>query len=173
MRCSCPAKRKAKWPCSRVQAELAKQGKPRTYDATTQLRLLPCDADCEQHKSKTSPVAQPAPAAAAAAATGADARGLAASANGSISTGSLSDAAASSAGAGAAGGKGGRVKLTRAEREAVAAQKEAERRRQERTRGIVRGVVLGVVVLLGVGLALLVQQLLLRIDAKLRTDPVR
>lgn len=165
VRCSCPAKRKAKWPCSRVQAQLAQQGKPRTYDATTQLRLLTCDAECEQLKAKTS----------AAAATGGDARGLAASANGSTSTGSLSDAAAASsagAGAGAGGGKGGRVKLTRAEREALAAQKEAERRRQERTRGIVRGVVLGVVVLLGVGLALLVQQLLLRIDAKLRTDPV-
>ncbi|GFR41388.1 hypothetical protein Agub_g2071 [Astrephomene gubernaculifera] len=151
VRCACPAKRRAKWKCSEVQAALLQAGKPRTYDDTQAPRLLPCDAECERAKAK---------AAIAAPKSGAGALTV------SHSTESLTDVAAASSAGGEGGGAkaAGKVRLSRAEREALAAKKEAERRRQERLQAVVRGVVLAVVVLLGVLLALGAKALLARLD---------
>ncbi|KXZ56411.1 hypothetical protein GPECTOR_1g366 [Gonium pectorale] len=167
VRCSCPAKRRAKWRCAEVQAALVKAGKPRTYDDSQAPRLLPCDAECERAKAKSSTASLAAASGSASASKGAgeDKRSGSAGAtvSASPSTDNLPDAAAA-----VGGGKGGKARLTRAEREALAAKKEAERRRQERMSGIVRGVVLGVLGVVGVLLALGARAALLWLDAYMR-----
>ncbi|GLC51639.1 hypothetical protein PLESTB_000524100 [Pleodorina starrii] len=159
VRCACPNKRRAKWKCSEVQAALERAGKPRMYDDAHAPRLLPCDAECERAKAKAAATGATAQTKGAAAATEANPAGTALVPSRSVE--SLSDGMAANA-----SGKAGKARLTRAEREALAAKKEAERLRQERLSAIVRGAVMAVVVLLGLLLAWGAKVLLSKLDRK-------
>ncbi|PNH12668.1 NF-X1-type zinc finger protein [Tetrabaena socialis] len=164
VRCDCPAKRRAKWRCSEVQAALEQAGKPRAYDDSQAPRLLPCDADCAKARAKGAAAAAPPPPAASKAAAASTAADAAAESSRAGQGGSGAQVVAVEA---AAGGKGGKARLSRAEREAAAAAKEAERLRQERLSRVVRGVLLAVVVALGVLLALGARQAMAWLDARM------
>jgi hypothetical protein len=125
----------------------------RSYDGATALKLLPCDAECaamQQVKGDRTEQQQRT-----ANVTGAT------NASHGAEVPAAAAAAAAQPGAAVVGGKGAK-KLSRAEREALAQQREAERLRlegQQKIRRIAVFAVLAAVLLaIGVGLALLLQQ---------------
>lgn len=158
VRCAC-RRLKQKWPCSRVQQALAAAGGSRCYDSTAVLKLLHCDRGCaaiqqskaEQQQQQNSNASRggnptgdlPSPAAVS-------------------STVELLPTASKSVGA---------KKLSRAEREALAAQKEEERLRLEAKQKL-RQRTIAVLVLLAVcgvlfGLVKGFQRLMMGIDGAL------
>ncbi|EFJ44757.1 hypothetical protein VOLCADRAFT_82592 [Volvox carteri f. nagariensis] len=159
VRCACPNKRRAKWKCSEVQDALERAGQPRTYDDAQAPRLLLCDAECELLKAKVATSAQVAKGTA-------NGPAPSTSMTTSRSMESLSDGAG---GAAATTGKASKTRLTRAEREALAAKKEAERLRQQRLTAIMRGVMMGIVVALGLLLAWGIKALLSYLDEMMQS----
>lgn len=113
-----------------MQQALLAQGKGRSYDGATALRLLPCDADCAaQPKRAKPPPQQPKPAAAPEPAPEEQAPGGSSPAKG-----------------GAVGGVGAK-RLSRAEREALAAQRLEEQERAARREALLRWAALAAVLL--------------------------
>jgi hypothetical protein len=172
VRCSC-RRLKERWACSRVQAALAAAGGSsgssggRLYDGSSALKLLPCDAQCAAAAKDKQQQLEAAGAAA-------DSRSQQASPTpqelASAGAAAAADNVAVTTTA-ASSGKGSK-KLSRAEREALAAAKEEEWARQEQRQRLVRiasvvALVLGVVCA-GVGLARVVDPLLQWIDGLLR-----
>lgn len=135
-------------PCLPHPQALVAAGKPRSYDPTAALRILPCDAECERQRASK-------------AARGSDPDSTAAEAAAEVAAQEPTAAAAPKP----------KQKLTRAEREALAAQRELERQateRQQRLRSLlVQGLIWMVVFGLAVALVVMVLQGLSAADKRL------
>jgi NF-X1-type zinc finger protein NFXL1 len=184
VRCGC-RRLKERWDCSMVQAALKQaahgssgsSSSGRLYDGSSALKLLPCDAQCvaavkdkqQQHAGKGAP-----PDGGAAKLQQTQQRVSAGGAAALAAAGDIAGdtpAAAAPAAPTAAGSKGAK-KLSRAERDALAAAKEAarlqrERRQAMRGRAAKAGAVL-LVVVVGVGLALFLDPLLKLLDRSMQ-----
>jgi NF-X1-type zinc finger protein NFXL1 len=140
-------------PCLPHPQALVAAGKPRSYDPTAALRILPCDSECEkQRASKAARTSDPDSTAAEAAAE-------------------VAAPAPDSTAAAAAAAPKPKQRLTRAEREALAEQRELERQvaeRKQRLRSLlVQGLVWMVVFGLAVALVVMVLQGLSAADKRL------
>ncbi|KAL6748565.1 hypothetical protein V8C86DRAFT_3020593 [Haematococcus lacustris] len=135
----CECKRqRAKWPCARVQQALQERRGACSYDATTPLRLMACG-----------------PELVAGSVDGGGARDVR-TVPGAVAT------------PGVAAGSRGSKHLTRAERQALADQREAVRRRAEQMQKVKAGATWLAVVLLGLLLAWVVTEVLGWLDRRLR-----
>jgi len=172
VRCSC-RRLKEKWECARVLAALTAAGSSgsggssKLYDGSTALKLLPCDQLCaaaakdkqqQQHGGVSSSSRDVSPARSSSTGKPAQQQQVPSSAAAAAAAGAET-AAAAAAGAGKSW-----KKLSRAEREALAAAKEAERvkqQRQQQMRTIATyAAIMLVVAAVGVGLALGIEWLL-------------
>lgn len=155
VRCACK-RLKAKLPCSEVQRLLEAATGSSTYDGTTSMRLLPCDAAC----AKAAAVAAAAePTAAAGAKDSSDSQQAPAG-------GSASGGAAAAAAAAATEQQQPRRKLSKEEKAQLAEEKARAKEAAARRKQLVQAAVLGAVVLLAVLLALGVRWLMLLADQK-------
>ncbi len=135
MRCQCK-RQKQRWPCSRVQDALQAAGHAREYGPTTPLRLLACDAQCAAARSSSAGGgAKPAGGV-----TSNEARERAPKtpspfpqAQQRTKEVAAAPSCDSTAGSGAEGARAAK-RLTRAEREALAAKRAEEQLRKERTK---------------------------------------
>jgi NF-X1-type zinc finger protein NFXL1 len=183
VRCSC-RRQKEKWACAKVQAALAaaggssgSNGSSKLYDGSEALKLLPCDGLCAAAAKEKQ---QQPPGSAAGAAASSSSRDASPTPRRSSSVKQAAQAkqeqavvtatpAAPGAAPAAAGLGKSTKKLSRAERDALAAAKEAERLQQQRQQqmrqaGLIVAVVL-VVLLVGFGLSFGLEQLVKALKA--------
>lgn len=146
VRCDC-RRLKQKWGCDKVRAALSKATGCGTYDSgTTALKLLPCDVECAaQQQAKAARGPSPQDEVPPAAPVAKDRSGAATSA--------AADGAA--AGQEQQGGSGKAAKrMSRAEREALAAQRVAQQLAAERRKKMMQWALMGTVVAAGCGIGL-------------------